>query len=275
MSVNVQCVECGKTELVTPYRSKTYKFCSYSCRGSWRKKHWVGEDHPKWSGGPREKTCQHCGNRFSKRPTSPITVFRKQKFCSKKCADEGGFRYKGNAHYNWHGNPRRTARPSQQKSWATKVISRDIATCTRCGATGIEMHAHHIKSHKGHPELRWDVSNGVTLCYRCHWQEHSAIDENGVNSGKPAADNAGGNPEPSFGRKPIEGVTTRGRAYRRWVGHCDFCEAPLSKRWSDVAGKAHQFCSKSCSAKYQWRHNPPVQGGNASTSALPETDDIV
>ncbi|MCA9183346.1 MAG: HNH endonuclease [Planctomycetales bacterium] len=155
------------------------------------------------------------------------------------------------------------------------MISRDVATCQHCGAAGVELHAHHVKPHRDFPELRWDVSNGITLCYACHWEVHSACDANGVNSGKPAAGQAGGNPEPSFGRKPVEGVTTRGRAYRRWDGNCNYCGTAVSKRWSDVKGKRHVFCSRSCSAKFQWQNNPPVHGSNASTSSPRESDDIV
>jgi hypothetical protein len=56
----------------------------------------------------------------------------------------------------------------------------------------------------------------MTLCHRCHWAEHAASDANGVNSGNIRPGHAEDNPEPSDGRKPVEGVTTRGRAYRRW-----------------------------------------------------------
>lgn len=275
MPVTVKCEMCDTERNVVPARAKTFRFCSYACRGKWRAENWVGPNHPRWHDDPREKVCQHCGVTFSKGPKTMITHFRKQKFCSKKCADIGGYRASGPDHPAWTGNPRRGQRPSKQRAWSRAVIGRDGGACTKCGRTGVEMHAHHIKPHKEFPELRWEVSNGVTLCYSCHWAEHSVQNANGVNSGEPAADNAGGNPEPSFGRKPIEGVTTRGRAYRRWDGHCEFCGKSISKQWSDTVGKAHLFCSKSCSAKFQWRHNPPIHGGNASTSALPETDDIV
>jgi hypothetical protein len=104
-----------------------------------------------------------------------------------------------------------------------------------------------------------------------------------VNSGNILPGQAGDNPEPSFGRKPVEGVTTRGRAYRRWDGKCDWCGTFISKPWSDTVGKAHLFCSKVCSGKHNaanrtyrvWKDAPKSHGSNASTSALPERDDIV
>lgn len=281
MPTNVKCIECGSEQSVIPARASTFKFCSIPCKGAWQSKHRTGESHPRWTGGSRERVCEHCQQPFTPRPKQPITTFKRQKFCSKKCSDEGAFRWGGEQHYNWNGSPRRGQRPSQQKSWAAKVLSRDKATCQECGATGVELHAHHIKPHKEFPALRWDVSNGLTLCWRCHYAlHHTATDENGVNSGKPAAGHAGGNPEPSLGGNVEEGVTTRGRAYRRWFGQCHECSKPLSKQLSDVTGKSAVFCNRACRGKWTSRMRAgkfPTEryGSNSSTSALPETDDIV
>ena len=55
-------------------------------------KHWSGDKNPKWTGGIREKVCQHCGKTFVKHRRKAISLFVKQKFCTKKCADKGGLR---------------------------------------------------------------------------------------------------------------------------------------------------------------------------------------
>jgi hypothetical protein len=258
---------------------QSYKFCSYGCRGAWRQKHWTAENNPKWQAGERRKDCQHCGISFEKPRRRALSLFSEQKFCSKECSDLGGLRHFGADNGNWNGNPRTKHRESKQASWARAVISRDQATCRDCGASGIELHAHHVLPYKTHPELRWNVSNGRTLCYKCHWAAHTGTAANGVNSGEAAAGHAGGNPEPSFGRKSVEGVTTRGRAYRRWEGPCDWCQKFLSKRFSDVVGKRHIFCDRACAAKHSSviRKGKPRKshGSNASTSAPRESDDIV
>jgi hypothetical protein len=160
------------------------------------------------------------------------------------------------------------------------VIDRDVGTCQSCGATEGEMQAHHIKPWKHHPELRYDVANGLTVCAPCHWSIHSGPKANGVNSGEAAAGHAGGNPEPSFHGNVTEGVTTRGRAYRRWSGPCAECGKTLSRRPSDVSGKKAVFCDLACRGKWtsKFKTGKPRHqryGGNASTSALTERCDIV
>lgn len=251
--VQIQCVTCKKGFNVVPARVPTAKFCSYACRGKWREEFWSGENNPKYQAGPRKLVCGHCGNEFShQRKTEAISEFRKRKFCSMECAKFGQKRLVGKAHPLFKVDSRRKNRRGKHGAWARAVISRDLATCQHCGAQDVELHAHHILSFEAHPEKRWDLSNGLTLCFRCHWLEHSASNANGVKSGNILPATAGDNPEPSFGRKPVEGVTTRGRAYRRWNGFCWTCKAPISKSWSDTTGKEALFCSRSCASK--WRY---------------------
>jgi len=261
MPVTVQCVQCGSKSSVIPSRVSTFRFCSYKCRGAWRADNWTGENNPNWQGGDRVKECQLCGAGFTQNPTEAISTFAGRKFCSKACADKGGFRYRGEDHHNHRKDARRRNRDSAHAKWASDVISRDRATCQHCQAKGIELHAHHIKSYRDHPELRLDLSNGLTLCHVCHWAVHTAENDNGVNSGKPLTGNAEGNPEPSLSGNAQEGVTTRGRAYRRWEGECAKCGVFVSKSLSDVKHNAKVFCSKSCSALFNknWLLRRPRQ----------------
>lgn len=233
----------------------------------------TGENHPRWLGGERSKLCQFCGKEFHI-GKQPITSFKTRKFCSKPCADKGGFRFTGEQHPNFRKEARRKNRGGSHHKWVNAVISRDGAKCRHCGATGIELHAHHIKSYLDHPDLRFDLDNGLTLCFKCHWALHTALNAKSVNSGNIPPGNAEDNPEPSFEGNLVEGVTTRGRAYRRWVGKCSWCEAVISKRFSDTTGKAALFCGGSCRSKWI-RAKVSSKGSNSSKSALPERDDIV
>lgn len=57
--------------------------------------------------------------------------------------------------------------------WRLKVFERDNYTCVECGiknglGKSIYFHADHIKPFALFPELRFEVSNGRTLCVPCH-----------------------------------------------------------------------------------------------------------
>lgn len=52
--------------------------------------------------------------------------------------------------------------------WTKQVFERDNYTCQHCFERGGQLQADHIKSYVEHPELRWDLSNGRTLCIDCH-----------------------------------------------------------------------------------------------------------
>jgi len=285
MPVEIACHQCQKPFEVVPARKKTAKFCSYACRGAWRRDNWKGENTSNWdSNAIRRKPCAYCGEEFESGKRRP-SVFAKVQFCSFECQMAGQYRRTGSDHPGWKGGARRkTNRRGPHASWVRKVLSRDKATCQRCGVNGVEMHAHHIKSYAEHPELRFDVDNGVTLCFRCHWEEHYGAMEKAVNSGDTLTDNAEGNPEPSSERKFIEGVTTSGRAYRKWFGQCDWCGDFIVKSWSDAKGKKNLFCSYKCSGlhrantrTYRPAKNPktPPKAVISATSAARESDDIV
>ncbi|GHT52931.1 hypothetical protein FACS1894106_2750 [Spirochaetia bacterium] len=67
----------------------------------------------------------------------------------------------------------RTSREYRQ--WRKEVIRRDEHTCQICGEKGLRMEAHHLKPFAKYPELRFVVSNGVTLCEDCHKDQHKGV----------------------------------------------------------------------------------------------------
>lgn len=234
----------------------------------------TGPDHPRWQGGERQKNCQQCGDRFSQKPTEAASSFRKRKFCSRECGWKGQVFCRGAAHYAWRDDARRKSRGGPYRKWTLAVFNRDKATCQCCGAAEIELHAHHIRPYKDFPDLRFEIANGITLCFKCHWALHAALNEKAVNSGNIPPGKAGDNPEPSMRGNLHEGVTTRGRAFRRWIGECSWCKSTISKPLSDAKGKAALFCNGSCRSKWI-RAKHSTKAVISSTSAAPERDDIV
>lgn len=51
--------------------------------------------------------------------------------------------------------------------WRRSILDRDGRQCVECGSTD-NLEAHHIRTWKDYPELRFVVDNGVTLCVGCH-----------------------------------------------------------------------------------------------------------
>jgi len=79
-------------------------------------------------------------------------------------------------HWNYQGGTtpeNKVIRNSKEMGfWRSIVFKRDNYTCQKCFVKGGSLNAHHIKRFATHPELRTEISNGLTLCVQCHRQEH-------------------------------------------------------------------------------------------------------
>lgn len=60
----------------------------------------------------------------------------------------------------------------EYKEWRISVFSRDEYTCQECNQIGGSLEAHHIKPFAKYEELRFELSNGLTLCVTCHKELH-------------------------------------------------------------------------------------------------------
>ncbi len=52
--------------------------------------------------------------------------------------------------------------------WRVSVFKRDNYTCQLCGDRCVKLNAHHIQLFSTHIDLRFILSNGITLCVDCH-----------------------------------------------------------------------------------------------------------
>lgn len=99
-----------------------------------------------------------------------------------------GEKNRGSQHYNWKGGASKlnTAirRLTEHRRWMDAIVRRD-GKCMECGSD-VDLEAHHKKTlakiisengittceqARACAEL-WDLSNGVTLCERCHCKHH-------------------------------------------------------------------------------------------------------
>lgn len=84
---------------------------------------------------------------------------------------------RGSLARNWQGG--KTAMntiirySTESKQWRQAIFERDDYTCQGCGArsgngVAVVLHADHIKPFAYFPELRFELTNGRTLCRECH-----------------------------------------------------------------------------------------------------------
>ena len=73
-----------------------------------------------------------------------------------------------------HKPPRqaRDRSTTEYNHWRLSVFRRDDYTCQKCGVRGVKINAHHIEPWSENESRRYDISNGITLCRKCHLSAH-------------------------------------------------------------------------------------------------------
>lgn len=87
--------------------------------------------------------------------------------------------HSGKNHWNWNPNltdeyrAKRKRDYAEYRFWRTDVYRRDGYVCQKCKLKKPKkLRAHHIESYADNPELRIELSNGITLCNDCHDNLH-------------------------------------------------------------------------------------------------------
>jgi len=69
-------------------------------------------------------------------------------------------------------HPRNEWRTLEYIQWAYEVKARDKFTCRNCEKKGNSLNSHHIFPWADFSEFRYEINNGICLCYKCHKKFH-------------------------------------------------------------------------------------------------------
>ena len=179
--ISKPCEQCGNT---FEAKRKYIRFCSNSCSAQWRVKTF-----------PPSATCFKAGESSWNTGTSNSGMNGKSH--SRETKDKMRESQIGELSASWKGGLTeinyRIRRSQQYADWRKSVFEAGKYTCQHCGAKSVagkrvRLEADHIKPFAAFPELRFEVSNGRTLCAPCHRK----TDTWGVTTGKQATHAATG-----------------------------------------------------------------------------------
>lgn len=166
------CPICGKTRIVWRSNKNRAQVCR-SCAST-------KANLARPTNGPIELTCIDCGQTriVAKLSTKARTPIRCKPCAVKESKNRPEVRAKMSARFSgagsnfWRGGVtpanEKARRSLQYREWRRAVFTRDAYTCQLCWLIGGRLNADHIQPWALHPDLRYDVSNGRTLCEPCH-----------------------------------------------------------------------------------------------------------
>ena len=129
--------------------------------------------NPNWKGGkPKCKCGKQLSSYIAKRCPECFHKNRKGFKHTKETKIKMSIAQKGNKSYLWKGGISKIRdkiyHSLEYRTWREKVFKRDNYTCRHCNKKGGYIQPHHIKSFSEYPKLIFVVSNGLTLCLKCH-----------------------------------------------------------------------------------------------------------
>lgn len=196
--MDIDCEQCGaKVEHVTKRR----RFCCQKCAdqhryipkpktGKWLKCGYCDKDvwTPRWQlkfkarfccrnhavlfkkESAHRQACSICGKVFFCQPCQ--VTYRNRQTCSRKCRAKlisiRATIKRQSGHLTKHQMDRAARYSKEASEWRNAVFTRDNYTCHECGQQGGCLQAHHVEPFAYFPELRYEISNGQTLCCKCH-----------------------------------------------------------------------------------------------------------
>ena len=125
-------------------------------------------------------TCDYCRILSYDRPSH--YALKARHFCEQECYSR--FRQErmlSSEQPTWRGGVAKATQVGRgnkrYKEWQLAVFTRDGFRCVWCGSE-TDLEADHIKRWADYPTLRYDISNGRTLCQPCHNKTRGRSNEN-------------------------------------------------------------------------------------------------
>lgn len=150
-----KCPDCCKCQFCgAQFSDSSKRFCNHSCAAQWSVQN---SDH-------LLKNLESARASENYGPQRIVKIVQKVKGVPRPSI-------RGANHPSYKGTrtERRTAmEQTEYKLWRATVFKRDNYTCVLCYQHFDRMEAHHIYPWATYSELRYEVSNGVTLCSDCH-----------------------------------------------------------------------------------------------------------
>lgn len=171
----VPCKRCTKSFQRKKYLPQIV-FCSKECRVTYKR------EHPKeyslfGVGHVGYKSTPWLGKKLSEETKKKMSLSRIGRKMSPECLAKRS----GPNHWQWKGGitdkNAKIRASAEYIAWRNAVYERDYWTCQDCKTKPKRIVAHHINPFNDYPELRFEVSNGITLCRRCHKHRHEDIGE--------------------------------------------------------------------------------------------------
>ena len=118
-------------------------------------------------------SISNMGKIMSEEAKIKIRIARKNQVFSEESRRKMGDSHRGDKSHTWKGGVtpinEKIRKSFEYKLWRQAVFKRDNYQCIFGGKEhGNKLHADHIRPFAKHPELRFDVNNGRTLCEKCH-----------------------------------------------------------------------------------------------------------
>lgn len=125
----------------------------------------------------RKVLCWECAFRTGRIDSNTFTKWCGVNLANVKAAisPSGNIEITTNKYFSWETPAKQLRNSVEYIDWRTNVFSRDGFKCQICGQVGGELNAHHIKPFAKYVKLRYEISNGITLCKKCHINVHKGV----------------------------------------------------------------------------------------------------